>query len=361
MMMEHKNLNTRELIKRTTELQGTSGFEHAVRTFMKNEMEPYVDRIEYDGLGGIFGVKDSAEKDAPKLMVAAHMDEVGFMVSSITDKGLLKVLPLGGWNPYVVSSQRFTLQTKMGNYPVVSSSVPPHLLKNKEASKLSIEDILFDGGFESKEEAESYGVRPGDALVPDVETVEMANGKTFIGKAWDNRFGVTLVLELLKMLNEENLASTLIAGANVQEEVGLRGTKGAVRKFDPDAFLAVDCSPANDLKGDKEAFGRLGEGFLLRIQDPGMILSKEMKDFLLDTAESNDIPYQYFVSKGGTDAVAAHQLNEGIPSAVIGVPARYIHTHQSLFRIDDYEAAREMVYHVVKTFDRSTLETLKIN
>lgn len=90
-----------------------------------------------------------------------------------------------------------------------------------------------------------------------------------------------------------------------------------------------------------------------------MILSREMKDYLIDTAETNDIPYQYFVSKGGTDAVAAHTLNEGIPSAVIGVPARYIHTHQSLFRIDDYEAAKEMVYQIVKTFDRSVLETLK--
>ncbi|PRY84008.1 glutamyl aminopeptidase [Alkalibacterium olivapovliticus] len=350
---------TIELIKRTTELQGISGFEHSIRDFMREEMTGLVDEIEMDGLGGLFGIKKSSDEHAPKLMLAAHMDEVGFMVSSITSKGLMKVLPIGGWNPYVVSSQRFTIQTKKGNYPLVSSSVPPHLLKGKKSESLSIDDILFDGGFESKEEAEEYGVRPGDAIVPDVETIQMANKKTFVGKAWDNRYGVTLVLELLKKLKGESLPSTLIAGANVQEEVGLRGTKGAVRKFQPDAFLAVDCSPANDLNGDKEAFGRLGDGFLLRIQDPGMLLSKEMKDYLIDTAESNNIPYQYFVSKGGTDAVAAHQLNEGIPSAVIGVPARYIHTHQSLFRIDDYEAAKEMVYQLVKTFDQSTLDTLK--
>lgn len=157
-MTESKiNLNTKELIKKTTQLQGTSGFEHNIRTFMREEMSPFVDELDYDGLGGVFGVKHSENKEAPKLMVAAHMDEVGFMVSSITKNGLMKVLPLGGWNPYVVSSQRFTLQTKMGNYPVVSSSVPPHLLKNKESKKLSIEDILFDGGFESKDEAEALG------------------------------------------------------------------------------------------------------------------------------------------------------------------------------------------------------------
>lgn len=353
------NEETFQMIKRTTELQGISGFEHNVRDFMRDEMNGLVDRIETDGLGGLFGVKESQTPDAPKLMLAAHMDEVGFMVSSITSKGLIKVLPIGGWNPYVVSSQRFTIQTKKGEYPLVSSSIPPHLLKDKKNTSISIDSILFDGGFESKEEAEEYGVRPGDPIVPVVETIQMANKKTFAGKAWDNRYGVTLVLELLKQLKEEQLPSTLIAGANVQEEVGLRGTKGSVRKFQPDAFLAVDCSPANDLNGDKEAFGRLGDGFLLRIQDPGMILSREMKDYLIDTAETNKIPYQYFVSKGGTDAVAAHTLNEGIPSAVIGVPARYIHTHQSLFRIDDYEAAREMVYQIVKTFDRSVLETLR--
>ena len=353
------NEETYQMIKRTTELQGISGFEHNVRDFMRSEMNGLVDRIETDGLGGLFGVKESQTPDAPKLMLAAHMDEVGFMVSSITSKGLVKVLPIGGWNPYVVSSQRFTIQTKKGEYPLVSSSIPPHLLKDKKNTSISIDSILFDGGFESKEEAEEYGVRPGDPIVPVVETIQMANKKTFAGKAWDNRYGVTLVLELLKQLKEEQLPSTLIAGANVQEEVGLRGTKGSVRKFKPDAFLAVDCSPANDLNGDKEAFGRLGDGFLLRIQDPGMILSREMKDYLIDTAETNNIPYQYFVSKGGTDAVAAHTLNEGIPSAVIGVPARYIHTHQSLFRIDDYEAAKEMVYQIVRTFDRSVLETLK--
>lgn len=350
---------TFKLIKKVTELQGTSGFEHEVRDFMKSEMEGLVDSIEMDGLGGIFGLKQAADEQAPKLMIAAHMDEVGFMVSSITKNGLIKVLPMGGWNPYVVSAQRFTVQTKKGNYPLISSSIPPHLLKGQKKEALTVDSILFDGGFESKEEAEEYGVRPGDAIVPDVETIQMANKKTFAGKAWDNRYGVALVLELLKKLENESLPSTLIAGANVQEEVGLRGTKGAVRKFNPDAFIAVDCSPANDINGDKEAFGRLGDGFLLRIQDPGMILSKEMKDYLLDTAETHNIPYQYFVSKGGTDAVAAHQLNEGIPSAVIGVPARYIHTHQSLFRIDDYEAAKEMVYQMVKSFDQSVLDTLK--
>lgn len=354
------NEKTFDLIKKTTEIQSTSGFEHNIRQFIRKEMTPLVDEVEQDGLGGIFGVRQSADKDAPKVMIAAHMDEIGFMVSAITEKGFFRVVPLGGWNPYVISAQRFTLQTRKGEYPVVSSSVPPHLLKGKSKPTIKVDDILFDAGFDSKEEAEEYGVRPGDTIVPQAETIRMANGKTLLGKAWDNRYGVTVVLEALKELKEESLPNTLIAGANVQEEVGLRGTKGAVRKFDPDVFFAVDCSPADDVNGGKESFGKLGEGFLIRIQDPGMILSKEMRDFLIDTAETHNIPYQYFVSKGGTDAVAAHQLNKGIPSAVIGVCARYIHTHQTIFNIDDYAAAKEMVLQVARSLDKSTLETLKI-
>ncbi|SFK54000.1 glutamyl aminopeptidase [Marinilactibacillus piezotolerans] len=360
-MADIMNNHTFELIKKVTEMQGTSGFEHSVRHFMREEMSPLVDEVEQDGLGGIFGIRKSKEKQAPKLMIAAHMDEVGFMIATITKKGLFKVVPLGGWNPYVVSAQRFTLQTSKGEYPVVSSSVPPHLLKGKKAGAVTVEDILFDGGFDSKEEAYEYGVRPGDTIVPQVETIKMANGKTILGKAWDNRYGVAVVLETLKELQNESLPNTLIAGANVQEEVGLRGAKGAATKFDPDVFLAVDCSPANDITGDSDAFGQLGNGFLLRIQDPGMILSKEMRDFLLDTAETNNIPYQYFISKGGTDAGAAHQMNHGIPSAVIGVCARYIHTHQTLFNINDYEAAKEMVKQVIRTLDKATLDTLRSN
>lgn len=357
------NEETFSLVKKMTELQGTSGFEHNVREVMRKELTPLVDEVVQDGLGGIFGIRRSKIEQAPRIMLAAHMDEVGFMVANITERGLFRVVPLGGWNPYVVSAQRFTLQTAKGDYPCVSSSVPPHLLRgtNGKAGAPEVADILFDAGFDSKDEAMSFGVRPGDAIVPLTETVKMANGKKILSKAWDNRYGCTVVIEALKELQGEDLPNTLIAGANVQEEVGLRGTKGAVHQFKPDLFFAVDCSAADDLTGDKSKYGHLGEGFLLRIFDPGMITLKGMREFLLDTAETNNIPYQYFVSKGGTDAGAAHISNNGVPSAVIGVCARYIHTHQTMFHIDDYAAAKEMVLQIARTMDRSTYETIMKN
>ena len=291
-------------------------------------------------------------------MLAAHMDEVGFMLTQITERGLFKVTPLGGWNPYVVSAQRFTLKLRKATIHVFLHQCPTFTTWNSWTKAVEVTDILFDAGFDSKEEAESFGVRPGDTIVPQVETIKTANGKNIISKAWDNRYGCTVVLEALEALKEEQLGHTLIAGANVQEEVGLRGSKPSVTKFQPDLFFAVDCSPADDTVTKNGTFGHLGEGTLMRIYDPGMIMLPRMKEFLLDTAETNNIPYQYFVSKGGTDAGAAHMANEGIPSSVIGVPGRYIHTHQTLFSIADFDAAREMVIQVLKGLDKSTVATI---
>lgn len=347
-------------IKELTEMQGTSGFEGEIREYMRGAMTPLVDEIQQDGLGGIFGIRHHEDVDAPRVMVAAHMDEVGFMLTQITDRGLFKVVPLGGWNPYVVSAQRFTLKTATGhNYPCVSSSVPPHLLRGTSGQgSVKVEDILFDAGFESREEALEFGVKPGDTIVPQVETVKTANGKNIISKAWDNRYGCTVVLEALEALQNEQLGHTLIAGANVQEEVGLRGSKTATTKFKPDLFFAVDCSAADDLVTKNGTFGHLGEGTLMRIYDPGLIMLPRLREYLLDTAETHNIPYQYFVSKGGTDAGAAHTSNEGIPSSVIGVVGRYIHTHQTMFSIADFDAAREMLIQVLKGLDRSTVDTI---
>lgn len=355
--MEEK---TFQRMKELTELQGTSGFEDDVRDYMTTHMTPLTDRVELDGLGGVFGVRQHADDEAPRVMVAAHMDEVGFMLTQIHDNGLFSVTPLGGWNPYVVSAQRFTLKTAKGkNYPCISTSVPPHLLRGTSGQQqVNVTDILFDAGFESKEEAESFGVLPGDSIVPQVETIKTANGKNIISKSWDNRYGCMVVLEALEALHKETLDYTLIAGANVQEEVGLRGAKASTTKFKPDLFFAVDCSAADDLVTKKGTFGHLGEGTLLRIQDPGFILLPRMREYLLDTAATHNIPYQYFVSKGGTDAGVAHTSNEGIPSAVIGVVARYIHTHQTMFSIRDFEAARELLIQVLKGLDQSTINTI---
>ncbi|WP_025728872.1 glutamyl aminopeptidase [Atopobacter phocae] len=353
-----------QLIKTFTEAQGTSGFEKPIREMMREAMEPFVDEIQQDGLGGIFGIKRAKNhnEDTPVVMFASHMDEVGFMVTNINKQGLFNVAPLGGWNPHVVSSQRFTLFTQKGTYPCISSSVPPHLLRGTSGKKdITVDDILFDAGFESAEEAHEYGVRIGDAIVPQSETVLTANKKRIISKAWDNRYGCIALIETLHAIKDIELPYTLVIGANVQEEVGLRGARVSTHQFQPDLFFAVDCSPANDLTGKENVQGRLDDGFLMRIQDPRMITLPQMVQFLRETADAHGIKYQDFISKGGTDAGAAHLVGNGIPSAVIGVPGRYIHTHQTLFSIADYQAALSMIIEVIKTLDKDTISNIRLN
>lgn len=346
-------------IKEVTELTATSGFEGNVRNYLRDRMTPHVDRIETDGLGGIFGIKESPASDAPTVLVASHMDEVGFMISEIKADGTFRVVPLGGWNPLVISSQRFTLHLQDGRViPVISGSMPPHLLRGSNGTPglPSVGDIIFDAGFANKEEAWEYGVRPGDQIIPESEAILTANGKNVISKAWDNRYGVLMVAELLESLSGQSLNNRLVAGANVQEEVGLRGAHVSTTKFDPEVFLAVDCSPAGDVFGDQ---GAIGDGTLIRFYDPGHIMLPNMKDFLLTTAEEAGIKYQYYCAKGGTDAGAAHLKNQGVPSTTIGVCARYIHSHQTLYAMDDFLQAQAFLQALVKKLDRSTVDLIK--
>ncbi|MFB7139149.1 MULTISPECIES: M42 family metallopeptidase [unclassified Bacillus (in: firmicutes)] len=353
------NQDTLQLFKFLTELQGASGFEHEVRHFMRKELEKYTNEIVQDRLGSIFGVKRGTE-DGPTVMVAGHMDEVGFMVTQITENGMLRFQPLGGWWSQVLLAQRVQIMTDQGPVIGVIGSIPPHLLSDElRARPMDIKNMLIDIGADNKEDALNIGIRPGQQIVPVCPFTPMANEKKIMAKAWDNRYGCGLAIELLKEVQNETLPNILYSGATVQEEVGLRGAQTAANMIKPDIFYALDASPANDMSGAKSEFGQLGKGVLLRILDRTMVTHKGIREFILDTAETNNIPYQYFVSQGGTDAGRVHVSNDGVPSAVIGICSRYIHTAASIIHVDDYLAAKELLVKLVKATDKTTVETLR--
>ncbi len=355
---ENMNQDTLQLFKFLTELQGASGFEHEVRHFMRKELEKYTNEIVQDRLGSIFGVKRGVE-DGPTVMVAGHMDEVGFMVTQITENGMLRFQPLGGWWSQVLLAQRVQVMTDQGPVIGVIGSIPPHLLSDELRTRpMDIKNMLIDIGADNKEDALKIGVRPGQQIVPICPFTPMANEKKIMAKAWDNRYGCGLAIELLKEVQNETLPNILYSGATVQEEVGLRGAGTAANMIKPDIFYALDASPANDMSGAKSEFGQLGKGVLLRILDRTMVTHKGLREFILDTAETNNIPYQYFVSQGGTDAGRVHTSNDGVPSAVIGICSRYIHTAASIIHVDDYMAAKELLVKLVKSTDKTTVDTL---
>ncbi|HLS66697.1 MAG TPA: M42 family metallopeptidase [Pseudogracilibacillus sp.] len=351
------NDKTLQLFKQLTELQGAPGDEKRVRDFMEEQLKKYADDIVFDNLGSIFGIKHGS---GPRVMVAGHMDEVGFLVTQITEQGMLRFQPLGGWWNQVLLAQRVQVMTKEGPITGVIASIPPHLLTEKQRKKpMDIKNMLIDIGADDKEDALTIGVRPGDTIVPICPFTPMANGKKILAKAWDNRYGCGLAIELLEAVQHEVLPNELYAGATVQEEVGLRGAQTAANMIKPDIFYALDASPANDMSGSEDEFGHLGKGALLRIFDRTMITHRGMREFVLDTAESNDIPYQYFVSQGGTDAGRVHMANDGVPSAVIGICSRYIHTSSSIIHVDDYAAAKELLIELVRKTDEATVEAIR--
>mgnify|MGYP001186271269 CR=1 FL=1 len=348
---------TKDLFKNLTELQGAPGNEQLVKDFMRKELEKYADEIIQDNLGGIFGVKNGV---GPKVMVAGHMDEVGFMVTQITKNGMIRFQTLGGWWNQVLLAQRVQVMTDNGPVVGVIGSIPPHNLTPEQRKKpMEIKNMLIDIGADDKEDAEKIGVKPGQQIVPLTPFTPMANEKKILAKAWDNRYGCGLSIELLKELQHETVPNQLYSGATVQEEVGLRGAQVAANMIQPDIFYALDASPANDAKGDEKEFGHIGKGALLRIFDRTMITHRGMREFILDTAESNNIPYQFFISQGGTDAGRVHISNDGVPSAVVGICSRYIHTSASIIHVDDYAAAKELLVKLVKQTDQNTVEQIR--
>lgn len=350
---------TLERMKALTELHGAPGFEDQVRNYMKSELSKYADEIIQDGLGGIFAVKKSKAENAPKVLVAAHMDEVGFMVTELTDNGFIKFTPLGGWPTDVLLSQRFSVRTTTDEEIIgVIGSVPVHFRKG-DSKKTEIKDMLLDVGADSKEELLEMGINLGDSIVPDVDFQVLKNDKKLLAKAWDNRYGCLIAIEALESLKDVELDCDLYIGANVQEEVGLRGAKASANMIKPDIAFVVDCSPANDMMGKDNDLGKIGEGTLLRLFDRTMILAPRMRDFLLETAKASDIKYQYYHSPGGTDAGSIHVSNDGVVTAVVGICSRYIHTANSIINYEDYFHAHNLLTSLIKNVNHETVNKIR--
>jgi glutamyl aminopeptidase len=336
-----------------------SGNESQVRAIMRRELTPLADEIVMDNLGGIFGVKKGPE-GSPLIMIAGHMDEVGAMVVGIKDNGLLKMKAIGGLDGAVYQSQHMNVYTEQGSViPGVTVTTPPHLLRDGgKAPSTNFDDLTIDVGASSKDEVVELGIQIGDMIVSSNEFKFTAGNDKIISKAIDNRWGCYMAIELLRELQNQKFPCTIIAGANVQEEIGLRGAQVASKMLQPDVFIALDASPAGDrYPGDQ--FGALGKGFLLRVLDRVAIMHQGMKIVMKEIANEETIPYQEFYSAGGTDAGAAQFAGNGVIVATIGLPARYIHSTTSMMQISDSEEAMRMLKAFVMKLDQTQLEKIK--
>jgi len=352
---------TLTMLKDLTDAKGIPGNEREVGEVMKKYIEPYADELTTDGLGSLIAKKIGKE-GGPKVMVAGHLDEVGFMITQIDDKGFLRFQTVGGWWGQVMLAQRVTIVTRKGDVTGIIGSKPPHILSAEARKKpVEIKDMFIDIGASSREEAGEWGVRPGDMVVPYFEFTVMNNEKMLLAKAWDNRIGCAIAIDVLKKLKDVEHPNEVYGVGAVQEEVGLRGAKTATYKIQPDIGFAVDVGIAGDTPGisEKESMSKMGKGPQVVIYDASIVAHKGLRDLVTDTADELNIPYQFeSIPGGGTDAGSIHLTHNGVPAMAITIATRYIHSHAAMLHRDDYENAVKLIVEVIKRLDRETVDKI---
>ncbi len=343
--------NLESLIRRLSDAHGISGYEDEVREIIKAELEDHVDEIMVDKLGNIICIKNGNEFSE---MIAAHMDEIGFMVKYIEDNGFLRVTPIGGWFSQTALNQRVVLHGRKGKVVGVIGCKPPHFMKDDERRKvIEIRDMFIDIGASSKDEVKELGIEVGTPVTIDRKAERIGNRVT--GKAFDNRAGVAVMIEAMKRTESK---ATVYAVGTVQEEVGLKGARISAYAITPDVALALDVAPSTDYPGAESVKidVKLDKGPVITVADAsgrGLIAPKSVLDWLVETAENSKIEYQLEVGEGGTtDATAIHLTKSGIPTGVISVPARYIHTPVEVISLKDLDLSAELVARSLETAEK---------
>ena len=349
---------TEQFLQALTEAHGVPGYETEVRAVLRDTMAP-LGELSRDKLGSLI-CKQAG--DGPRVMLAGHMDEIGLIVTHIDDDGFLKFLQLGGWWDQTILSQRVIVKTHQGDIVGVVGAKPPHLISADERTKMvKKSDMYIDVGSTSKAETEAAGVRVGDPVVPDSAFVVMAGGKTYLAKAFDNRVGCAVVIDVLRHFRDAPHPNALYGVQTVMEEVGLRGATTSVRAVDPDVAIILEADIAGDVPGIKkeQSSVRLGGGPALSVFDARMIPNLALRNLVIDTAAAEGIPLQFSNMPGGsTDGGAIHLNHIGVPTVVVGVPARHIHSHGSIIHRDDYDNAVKLVTVLVAKLDAATVAGL---
>ncbi|MHA2294507.1 MAG: M42 family metallopeptidase [Candidatus Hodarchaeales archaeon] len=355
---------------------GPSGFEIEVAKLIKNYVSQFADEVTNDRTGSVIFRKGDS---GPKIMIAGHMDEIGFIITGINDKGFLTFNQLGGWYDQTLLSQVVKIKIRDGTkIPGIIVAKPPHIIAPEERNKVvKKENMFIDIGCKSKKEVENLGVRIGDPVVPDSKfqllkrkQIIKDNNKEekekdvtlAVGKAFDDRLGAFTAAEIVRRLKEENIdhPNQVYGVATVQEEIGLRGATTAARIIQPDTGFALEVDISGDVPGvaKTKAPTEMSKGVSITTGDASMIPNPRLKDFVIDIAKEKSIDYQLsLIMGGGTDAGRIHLTGAGCPSLVLGVPTRHIHSHNGMFDIADLEKTVDLMIEVIKKLDQETVDS----
>ena len=346
-------MSLNENLEELSNVCGVTGREEEARNLLIKLMKPYADELEVDRLENVIAIK-KGKKSKPKIMLAAHMDEVGLMVKTVTKEGFLQFAKMGGIDDRILLAQKVLVHTQKGTLQGIVGSKPPHIQKEDERKKVMTYDKLFiDIGAENNKEAAKMGVKVGDPISFDVKYAKI--GKDVVtGKAFDDRAGCAVMIETLKQL--DSIECTVYAVGTVQEEVGLRGAATATFGVDPDIGIALDVTIAGDVPGvsDFDTSLKMGKGPVFTVADSGLITNPKILRLLLDAAEESKIPCQLETGlPGATDAARMSLTRQGVPSGTVSIATRYIHSPVGMLSLKDVENSAKLTAVAIRKIQKT--------
>lgn len=353
---------TEDLMRRLTEAPGPPAFEEEVRRIVADEMEALGATVEYDGLGSVHATLPG-NGNGPRIMVTAHMDEVGLMVQHITADGFIRVKNLGGFLGHAYPDQRWTILGRDGPVMAVSGLPTVHVSTGAQRSQVwSVDQVFLDVGATSRTEVEAMGIRPGDGIAPWSPFTVLANNR-YAAKGWDDRVGIAVMITAAKRIRSEgiDLPGDVVWVMTTQEEIGLRGAAVAVDFADPDIGISIEAGVSADYPGigPTQAQERLGNGPGIFLLDSSMIPNRKFRDFFFDVAEESGISLQADVLTGyGEDGAEIQRYDSGRPAVNMTVPTRYLHAHTGIVQRSDFDGAVELLIQVLRRLDSGTVDAL---
>jgi putative aminopeptidase FrvX len=353
---------TADLMRRLTEAPGPSAFEEEVRRIVVAEFDALGADVAFDGLGSVHA-ELPGNGNGPRVMVTAHLDEVGLMVQHINADGFIRVKNLGGLLGHAYPDQRWTILGRNGPVLAFSGLPTTHVATAAQRNQVwDVADVFLDVGATSREEVEAMGIRPGDGIAPWSPFTVLPNGR-YAAKGWDDRVGIAVMIAAARRIRAEgiDLPGNIVWVATTQEEIGLRGAQTAVDMARPDIGISIEAGVAADYPGigPQQAQERLGGGPGIFLLDSSMIPNRKFRDFFFRVAEESGIPLQADVLTGyGEDGAEIQRFDTGRASVNMTVPARYLHAHSGIIQRSDFDHAVDLLIEVLRRLDSSTVSDL---
>jgi len=348
------------LLQQLTDAAGPPGFEEPIRKVMVDAMKPLAGSVTFDGLGSIIATQGT---QGPRVMVDAHMDELGGVVRRVTPRGLLTMQMLGGWLDQALVDQRWIIIGSKGPVRAVTGIRDVHVVPADERARVFSRDNLFlDVGAASEADVAAMGIGPGDPVVPDAPFTVMNGTGNYLAKAWDDRVGCGVVIEAMRRLNTLPHPNQIIWTITTQEEVGLRGAETAAAAVKPALAIAIEGGITGDVFGGhaEETQGRLGAGPGVFLYDSSALPNRKLVDLVKRTASEKTLPLQTDLVQGyGDDSAAIQRSNGGVPTVNLVVPIRYTHAHNGIMNRRDFDQMVDLLVALLQKLDATTVDRVR--